>query len=161
MVESLSDKLDALEAIYLTQVDATSLCDLAARIGNLFADNGDSPIVLATAHRSKGLENQRIFLLQPNDLPLTWEGQQNWQLQQEQNLLYVALTRAKAELILVGEPDWLADDAKATSKQVPEEQDSPVLTLCKELGIQAVIQQILRSASPEELSNIKRLVKSA
>ena len=40
------------------------------------------------------------------DMPMTWRNQQYWQFQQEQNILYVALTRSTEELFIVGEPDW-------------------------------------------------------
>ena len=128
----MTDRLDALETIHIAQVQATSVSQLAAIIGDLFADNGSSPITLATAHRSKGLENERIFLLEPEKMPLTWKGQRDWQFQQEQNLLYVALTRSKSELFLVGEPSWFAESEDLAS----EVEDSPVAELCKGLGVQ-------------------------
>lgn len=57
--------------------------------------------MLSTAHKSKGLEANRVLILLPNKLPLTWRQQQPWQLAQEINLKYVAITRARKELIFV------------------------------------------------------------
>jgi hypothetical protein len=42
-----------------------------------------------------------VFLLGCNDLPYTAKAQKDWQIEQEHNLLYVALTRAKQSLYLV------------------------------------------------------------
>jgi hypothetical protein len=41
---------------------------------------------------------------------MTWRNQLEWQKEQEDNLLYVALTRSKSELFVVGNPDWLPTD---------------------------------------------------
>ena len=69
-------------------------------IEGLFSDDRPS-VILSTVHRAKGLEEDRVFILYPDKLPLVWENQQPWELKQEMNLKYVALTRAKAELIFV------------------------------------------------------------
>jgi superfamily I DNA/RNA helicase len=57
--------------------------------------------MLSTAHKSKGLESNRVLILLPNKLPLTWVNQLDWQLKQELNLKYVALTRARKELVFI------------------------------------------------------------
>ena len=162
LMEALSDKLEALEAIYLAQVQATSVSALAAYVDELFADKGNSPITLATAHRSKGLENQRIFLLEPDKMPLTWKGQRDWQFQQEKNLLYVALTRAKDELVLVGEPEWLP---AATVTEAPALGDNAetaqsIQALCQKLGIETVVSSILTLSSAEEIELVRTLVNA-
>ncbi|HEU4327629.1 MAG TPA: 3'-5' exonuclease, partial [Roseiflexaceae bacterium] len=61
-------------------------------------------VTLSTIHRAKGLEADRVFLLHPERVPLRWENQQAWELEQEMNLRYVALTRAKQALFFVEEP---------------------------------------------------------
>ena len=61
----------------------------------------ENAVMLSTAHKSKGLEADRVLILLPTKLPLTWKGQLDWQLIQENNLKYVAITRAKKELVFV------------------------------------------------------------
>jgi superfamily I DNA/RNA helicase len=58
-------------------------------------------VILSTAHKSKGLEANRVLILLPHKLPLVWPQQKPWQLEQENNLKYVAITRARKELIFV------------------------------------------------------------
>lgn len=100
-IESLRDRVEAVRVCY-ESLDVRSADDLIAEIERLF--NDDQPdIVLSTVHKSKGLENDRIFVLYPEKLPLIWEGQQDWEFTQEQNLRYVALTRAKRAMIFVRE----------------------------------------------------------
>ena len=47
---------------------------------------------------------------------MVWESQKQWQQEQEDNLLYVALTRSKSILYIVGKPDWLKDTNKENEK---------------------------------------------
>ncbi|MCD8489505.1 MAG: UvrD-helicase domain-containing protein [Desertifilum sp.] len=118
LIEQLNDKLEALLTIYKSLPNATCVSDLSFYIEALFSDE-HSPVTLSTCHRAKGLEAERVFLIRPEDLPMVWRNQQEWQLEQENNLLYVALTRTKAELFVVGNPGWLT--VKANSEVLEEE----------------------------------------
>lgn len=80
----------------------TSVKGVKDYIAKLFDDyNTANAVVFSTAHKSKGLEADRVLILLPNKLPLVWKTQLDWQYEQELNLKYVALTRAKKELIFV------------------------------------------------------------
>jgi len=111
LLETLKDKLEALTVIYSSQPDSTRIEQLEDYIDKLFSDES-SPITLSTCHRAKGLEAERVFIIDPQDLPLKWKKQREWQLKQEYNLLYVALTRSKRDLFVVGTPDWMIDKEK-------------------------------------------------
>lgn len=58
-------------------------------------------VILSVVHRVKGLEANNIYIAE--EIPLKWQGQQEWQYQQEKNLEYVALTRSKDALYFVQE----------------------------------------------------------
>ncbi|MHC5718127.1 MAG: 3'-5' exonuclease [Nostoc sp.] len=122
MLENLKDKVQAIATIYQSQPQARGIDDLKYYIDGLFSDE-NSPITLSTCHRAKGLEGDRIFIYKPDDMPMTWKNQQQWQLEQEKNLLYVALTRSKSELFIVGECDWY----KPPSTQTPHKAESDEL----------------------------------
>lgn len=80
----------------------TSVRGVKDYIVKLFDEhNTANAVVFSTAHKSKGLEADRVLILLPNKLPLVWKTQLDWQYQQELNLKYVALTRAKKELIFI------------------------------------------------------------
>lgn len=59
---------------------------------------GDDAIKISTIHKAKGLEENRVFILEYNKLPVPRIRQ--WEIEQERNLHYVAVTRPKQELYL-------------------------------------------------------------
>lgn len=77
--------------------------DLEAMIAEMFQDNvaGKGLITLCSAHKSKGLEWDTVYLLGREGLMPSKFAKQAWQVDQEVNLIYVAVTRAKATLIEV------------------------------------------------------------
>lgn len=88
--------------------------DLVAKIREIFTDETQG-IVLSTMHKAKGLQADRVFIIEPQLIPSRM-AQQPWEFQQERNLDYVARTRAKHELVYVN--DWSAkelDEAEAAA----------------------------------------------
>jgi hypothetical protein len=55
------------------------------------------PICLSTVHKAKGMEWDRVWFLDPQLIPSPWATEPH-ELQQEQNIAYVAVTRAKHSL---------------------------------------------------------------
>lgn len=101
-VAAVNDKVDAvLCLIDGLEENRRNIRDLLDVIGALFAD-ANNVVTLATIHKSKGLEADRVFWLNSSKCPSKW-ARQEWQQQQEVNLCYVAATRAKSELILIEE----------------------------------------------------------
>ena len=86
-----------------------TISSILLRLKELLAYLGDDAIKISTIHRAKGLENDRVFILEYNKLPLKRELE--WESIQERNLQYVAITRSLKELYLcmeeteVGEVD--------------------------------------------------------
>ncbi|MCZ2096879.1 MAG: ATP-binding domain-containing protein, partial [Anaerolineae bacterium] len=104
--------------------DARDVDTLCARIEGLF-DERRSQIRLATVHRTKGLEAERVFILRPDKLPLARPDQQPWQREQELNLKYVALTRAKQSLFFVDQDAAeLEAETKAELDEKPESEST-------------------------------------
>ena len=71
-------------------------------IDRLFGDNVTGAVVLATYHRSKGREWDRVLLFEHYGRCPSKAARQEWQKVQEANLAYVAFTRAKKTLVFVG-----------------------------------------------------------
>ena len=74
---------------------------LVAFIKELFGDDdeGRPALTLSTIHKAKGREWDTVYLLdRAGTLPSPW-ARKPWQLRQEENLEYVAVTRAKRELV--------------------------------------------------------------
>ena len=95
-MEVFNQKVEVIECL-CEEVETVS--ELKRLINNIFSDDIKG-IMLSTIHKSKGLENERIFFLAPELIPSRY-ATLPWQYEQEQNLKYVAITRAKRELIYV------------------------------------------------------------
>lgn len=101
--QSVADKADSILALLdsLTPEDADQgVIGLIRVIDSLFSDNGPNVTTLCTAHRAKGLEAPRAFILDSNLMPSRY-ARQDWQKIQERNLMYVARTRAMLDLVYV------------------------------------------------------------
>lgn len=81
-------------------IDAKNLNELIKKIEKLVSDDPNA-IKLSTIHKAKGLENERVFILDYDKLPLKKDNHKMWEKIQEDNLKYVALTRTKNTLYLV------------------------------------------------------------
>jgi DNA helicase-2/ATP-dependent DNA helicase PcrA len=86
------------------------------KIETVFTDDKKSPgIKLSSIHKAKGLEAKRVFLLEPKKAPVPHPmAKGKWQIEQEWNLRYVAITRAIEEICYVSE-DEAAGTAVAES----------------------------------------------
>lgn len=93
-VGHFSDRRDCVLAI---TEDAGSIGEVLDRAERLFSD-GDplDCVTLATAHKAKGLERERVWLLRDTFLKR--------RLRAEENIFYVAATRAQRELRMVRGP---------------------------------------------------------
>ena len=97
---NLEDRCKCIENICMHSIKDTR--ELKSYINRIFSDDKiENAVTLSTAHKAKGLEANRVIILLPNKLPLKFPQQQEWQLTQEINLKYVAITRARKELIFV------------------------------------------------------------
>jgi len=81
-------------------VDCASLEDILRKIYT-YVTAKDNPIKLSSIHRAKGLEEDRVFIIDYDKLPYLRLDIQEWEETQEINLKYVAVTRARQELYLV------------------------------------------------------------
>lgn len=103
-LEKHDDLMAAITAVFDSFGEATSAAHLCELVAGLFSgDRERGTVTLSTVHRAKGLENARVFILRPKKLPLAWPNQTEAEKVQEQNLRYVAITRAIEELVFVSE----------------------------------------------------------
>lgn len=78
-------------------METGSVKHLLDNISSLFVKK-DKAVVLATIHKSKGLEADVVYILNEDTTIPSRFAKSKEQLQQEQNLKYVARTRAKKEM---------------------------------------------------------------
>lgn len=99
----IMNKYDSIKALEILAEGLTSARDLHDRIENVFAESADG-VCLSTIHKAKGLEANNVYILCKTLMPSRL-ATQDWEKEQEQNLMYVAYTRAKYKLGLVSETE--------------------------------------------------------
>jgi superfamily I DNA/RNA helicase len=119
-MQLLEDKLQTMIILIercqsLGKNDVNSLKNL---IDSMFTDNGDPKnadlVTLSSIHKAKGLEFYRCFTLGNSQLIPSKYAVTEAQLQQEENLKYIAVTRA--ERILVN----IVDIPTRSNRQIEE-----------------------------------------
>lgn len=97
-IASVQDRVDCVRAL-CGQNGVKSMSDLIETVEAMFSDDTAS-IYLSSIHRAKGLEANRVFWLAPELVPHPM-AVKDWEVDQEWNIRYVALTRCKRALYFV------------------------------------------------------------
>ncbi|MGL5934678.1 MAG: UvrD-helicase domain-containing protein [Cetobacterium sp.] len=95
-IQKVSDRADSL-MIFMSQCQQSDAVEsVKTKISLLFA-NGKG-VQLSTVHKAKGLEADNVYILDHDLMPLQW-ATKAWEIEQEKNIQYVAVTRAKSKLV--------------------------------------------------------------
>ena len=110
-IQQIQDQAELIRVIAEDQ-SVRSVQDVHNKIDSLFTDDDDRDgrVVCSTVHKAKGLEADRVFLL-------TETFKLNAATGEESNINYVAITRAKKELIWVGEAGGKREDDGMNPRQ--------------------------------------------
>jgi DNA helicase-2/ATP-dependent DNA helicase PcrA len=90
------EKRLVINTIINSGVNIKSVQDVSNCIASIFADEKEG-IIFSTVHKAKGLESNNVYIICPELMP-SKRAKKQWQKEQEQNLIYVAYTRAKQYL---------------------------------------------------------------
>jgi len=104
-LSKIEDKHEVIMT-FINKSGAQSVPALITAIESLFGDKRygmKKTVVLSTIHRAKGLEADTVFILDAHLMPCRY-ARKDWQIQQETNLQYVAVTRAKNTLAFISSP---------------------------------------------------------
>ena len=98
-IEALADRVECLEVI-VDNLDYSnrSVAALIEEIEYLFKESDSPAVTLCSVHKSKGDEWDRVFILDFDELMPSRYARKDWMRVQENNLIYVAITRAKSYL---------------------------------------------------------------
>lgn len=114
-VETMVSTLDFLKKKYFDW-HLNTLDNILKRLKLMLSNPSDDAIRISTIHRAKGLENNRVFILEYDKLPPPRDLE--WENIQERNLHYVAVTRPKEEI-------YLCDSQLITDSEEPDENAQP------------------------------------
>lgn len=108
LAEKLEDEERCISA-FISQLDENhrTIPALVRNIEALFSDDRKQDLTtLCSVHKSKGLEWGTVYLLDADELMPSKYATKDWQMIQEQNLIYVAYTRAKSSLRFISSGAW-------------------------------------------------------
>jgi DNA helicase II / ATP-dependent DNA helicase PcrA len=97
---AIQDKVDCL-GVFCENEDTVD--GVLRRINGIFTADKNSPgIRLSSIHKAKGMESRRVFFLRPKGAECPHPAaRQQWEIEGESNLVYVAVTRAIETLVMV------------------------------------------------------------
>lgn len=141
------ERVSVLEMLSKT---ANTPDELIEGIKELFSDS-KAGITLATIHKSKGLESERVFIIHPEKMPSKY-AEKDWELVQEENLKYVAYTRAKDYLGFIDVSKFDAWEDATNENKTPVKQ--PKNTTSKWVGAAGQSMQLqLKIVMVKEISS--------
>jgi DNA helicase II / ATP-dependent DNA helicase PcrA len=88
------------ETIMEVSKECKTVEELVTKLTTLFSDDNIG-VVFSSVHRAKGLEAERVFLYKENELMPHPKAKGEEELEQEDNLIYVARTRSKDTIYYV------------------------------------------------------------
>lgn len=102
--DQLTDKVETLLVLIerAREQGFTTVGELERMIMDMFSDDvsdNKKLVVLSSIHKSKGLEWSTVYLLGRNQLQPSQFARQDWQVEQEIHLIYVAITRAQQKFV--------------------------------------------------------------
>lgn len=120
----LADRFYTLKII-ADQCETNNVEELKEKVDMIF-DEKLKGIMLSSIHKAKGLEADRIFILGDDFAPAAM-AKQDWEKEQEDNLIYVAYTRPKKELVFINDYEQLItknEDVKMISTRYEDFLDN-------------------------------------
>lgn len=100
----LESKIDLHETLRYFLHNSSTFPQLIDNINNMYSDNGNA-ISCSTIHKAKGLEADRVFIYRYDLMPHPMASNER-EFQEEKNIEYVAITRAKKELYFINNPEF-------------------------------------------------------
>ncbi len=101
--EALADRVECLK-IFINGTIGDSVPAVKTKIQSLF--KAGPGVTLSTVHKAKGLEWETVFILDKDTLMPSKYATAPWEVQQERNIIYVAVTRAKLNLFYINSGAW-------------------------------------------------------
>ena len=96
-LDYVDDQFAVVEAL---AKDCESLSGLKTMLDDLFSDNNiASSVLCSTVHKAKGLESMNVYLLE--DTFFKRKAKDEDEQREEENIMYVAVTRSKGRLVYV------------------------------------------------------------
>lgn len=111
----IQDKFDKIKSLEVLSHGLSTVDQLLERIDSIVHEGGDElekgTIRLSTIHKSKGLEEDVVYIARNSLMPSPY-AIRDWEKRQEQCLMYVAYTRPKKKLSFLSDDEFHDFDEK-------------------------------------------------
>lgn len=132
LTSAIMEKYDSINSLITLSEKIKTKKKLIEHIKNIFKEENDG-IMLSTIHKAKGLEANNVFILCKSSMPSKLAHSQ-WEKQQEENLIYVAITRTKNILGFVSEEEIPPTGSSQDPSAILTELKLIENNVCKILG---------------------------
>lgn len=99
----ITNRYDMIKALTVLAENYTTKTELLSHIDEIFDETREG-VILSTIHKAKGLEADNVYILCNSSMPSSL-AKKEWEKNAEQNLIYVAYTRAKKKLGFISEEE--------------------------------------------------------
>lgn len=99
----ITNRYDMIKALTVLAENYTTKTELLSHIDEIFDETREG-VILSTIHKAKGLEADNVYILCNSSMPSSL-AKKEWEENAEQNLIYVAYTRAKKKLGFISEEE--------------------------------------------------------
>lgn len=129
-VMSFYDEITVLIAI---AEKCETIEELKDRITLIFKDDSEG-ICLSTIHKAKGLEADNVYIICRSTMPPK-RAKEPWEIQQEMNLIYVAITRPRHKLGFIDEKEVPPAGSAQTDDKIVNDIAAIEKRVCNVFGI--------------------------
>lgn len=102
--QQVQTKYDTISSLSTISEGCDTVTSLIDKINKIYS-RSDTGICLSTIHKAKGLEANNVHIFCRSTMPQKYAKTQS-EIQQERNLIYVSITRAKHKLCYVSEKEF-------------------------------------------------------
>lgn len=138
----IMDRYDMIKSLEILAETCLNKGELTERVKNIFND-GVGGIILSTIHKAKGLEADNVYILCNSSLPLK-SAKAQWEKDTEDNLVYVAYTRAKKTLGFISEKEVKLGGISLGTNEVLKELNT----------LETIVKEILGKDISENLNSL-------
>jgi len=131
---TILEKYDTMTTLATIAERCRTKEELILKINEIFSEN-ESGVCLSTVHKAKGLEADNVYILCRSTMPSKM-AKHAWQIQQENNIIYVAYTRPKQKLGFVSEKEIKPSPASSEPMKVIDDLRFIERRVCEVLGKQ-------------------------
>ena len=102
--QAVQSRYDTISSLVTIAAGCNNVTELINRINKIYS-RSNTGICLSTIHKAKGLEANNVHIICRSVMPQKYAKTKS-EIQQERNLIYVAITRAKHKLCYVSEKEF-------------------------------------------------------